>query len=243
MFTSADNTATGTPRLDGAHDRQQKKSPAVAVAAVPVRNGTPAFIHNADPEKVPFYPWLDDRLNAPTIFPLFSDQKEEDDDMHMPKWDDDRKFRPSFKERFSRDNIVNTIGMIFLLTGLITVFIVLPVVSYTGTSLIPYSYETPLDQMPGYGDEDDPWAHVNDRDYPLLQNIRTGLIDPDTPDSAKTRKSIDGDELVLVFSDEFNEQNRTFYPGDDPYWFGPDIWYGATQDLEWYDPDAINTGL
>ena len=74
--------------------------------------------------------------------------------MHMPQWDDDRKFRPSFKERFSRDNIVNTIGTIFLLTGLITVFIVLPVVSYTGTSLIPYSYETPLDQMPGYGDEE-----------------------------------------------------------------------------------------
>jgi beta-glucanase (GH16 family) len=45
-----------------------------------------------------------------------------------------------------------------------------------------------------------------------------------------------------VFSDEFNEDNRTFYPGDDPFWTGADIWYGATQDMEWYDPDAITTG-
>lgn len=45
-----------------------------------------------------------------------------------------------------------------------------------------------------------------------------------------------------MFSDEFNEDNRTFYPGDDPFWTGADIWYGATQDMEWYDPDAITTG-
>lgn len=50
-----------------------------------------------------------------------------------------------------------------------------------------------------------------------------------------------GEQLELVFSDEFNDNNRTFYPGDDPYWFAPDIWYGATQDLEWYDPDAVTT--
>ncbi|KAH0065788.1 beta-glucan synthesis-associated, partial [Aureobasidium melanogenum] len=34
---------------------------------------------------------------------------------------------------------------------------------------------------------------------------------------------------------------RTFYDGDDPYFQGVDIWYGVTQDLEWYDPDAITT--
>ena len=57
-----------------------------------------------------------------------------------------------------------------------------------------------------------------------------------------TRQGINGETLVLVFSDEFNKRNRTFYHGDDPYWFGFEGWYGATQDLEWYDPDAINTG-
>ena len=86
-------------------------------------------------------------------------------------------------------------------------------------------------------------THVNDRIYPLLQNIRRGLIDKDTPEEAKTRISgVTGETLILVFSDEFNRDNRTFYQGDDPFWFGFEGWYGATQDLEWYDPDAINTG-
>jgi beta-glucanase (GH16 family) len=56
-----------------------------------------------------------------------------------------------------------------------------------------------------------------------------------------TRTGARGDEYVLVFSDEFNDNNRTFYEGDDPYWFAPDIWYGATKDMEWYDPDAVTT--
>ena len=32
------------------------------------------------------------------------------------------------------------------------------------------------------------------------------------------------------------------YPGIDPYWTAPDICYGATEDLEWHDPDAVSTG-
>lgn len=32
----------------------------------------------------------------------------------------------------------------------------------------------------------------------LLKNIRTGLIDPDTPDSAKSKKAADGTNLKLV---------------------------------------------
>lgn len=44
-----------------------------------------------------------------------------------------------------------------------------------------------------------------------------GLIDPDTPKAAKTRRGFDGQEYELVFSDEFNLEGRTFWPGDDPY--------------------------
>lgn len=63
-----------------------------------------------------------------------------------------------------------------------------------------------------------------------------GLIDLDTPDSAMTIKSYtSGEEFVLVFSDEFNTDGRTFYPGDDPYWEAVDIHYWGTNDLEWYD--------
>ena len=67
------------------------------------------------------------------------------------------------------------------------------------------------------------------------------LIDADTPDDAKTRTGFDGEQYELVFSDEFNLDGRSFYPGDDPYWEAVDLWYGATQDLEWYDPSQITT--
>ena len=51
----------------------------------------------------------------------------------------------------------------------------------------------------------------------------------------------DRSELKLVFSDEFNNDNRTFYPGDDPYWEAVDLHYWQTDDLKWYDPTTITT--
>ncbi|KAG5642292.1 hypothetical protein DXG03_003036 [Asterophora parasitica] len=56
-----------------------------------------------------------------------------------------------------------------------------------------------------------------------------GLIDRDTPKSAYTKKNYhSNDEWVLVFSDEFNLDGRTFYPGDDPYWEAVDLHYWGT---------------
>lgn len=56
-----------------------------------------------------------------------------------------------------------------------------------------------------------------------------GLIDKDTPQDAYTRKSyINDEEYVLVFSDEFNVDGRTFFPGDDPYWEAVDLHYWGT---------------
>jgi hypothetical protein len=263
-FESANNTAPGTPHpppLPQSYGDDQKKQARVAVAAVGTATGagagtalpldhsaigTPVLIREADPEKAEFFPYVDDRLGAPDYsFPLFTDAKEDDDDMHMPMWDDDIKLKAGWRDRFARDNVVSTLGMLLMVSGLLCIFIVLPVISYTGTNLIPYGDETPLDQMPGaFYKPIDPssWFYVNDKKYPLIQNMRTGLIDPDTPSSAMTRKDIHGNTMNLVFSDEFNVNNRTFYPGDDPYWFAPDFWYGATMDMEWYDPDAVNTG-
>jgi beta-glucan synthesis-associated protein KRE6 len=55
------------------------------------------------------------------------------------------------------------------------------------------------------------------------------LIDPDTPPEAYHKAShIDGQMWDLVFSDEFNTPNRSFYPGDDPYWEAVDLHY-------WYE--------
>lgn len=47
-----------------------------------------------------------------------------------------------------------------------------------------------------------------------------GLIDLDTPTTAYKKASYmnPDDDWDLVFSDEFNVDGRTFYPGDDPYW-------------------------
>ena len=201
----------------------------------------------ADPEKA-FFPYLDDRLGAPGAdrqgysFPMYWDEKEEDDDMHLPMADDDQKLKPTWRDHMTREHIVSSLGLLFMILGLLCVFVILPVLSSTGLNIIDYTYGTPLDQMPGYGKHGaEPWATVNNRTYPLMTGIRTGLIDPDTPENVKTRTAMDGTTMNLVFSDEFNAQNRTFYPGDDPYFFGFEGWYGATQDLEWYDPDALNT--
>lgn len=172
-------------------------------------------------------------------FILYTNEVEADDKFHMPADDDDLTYKPHWKDYVNRRSMVSTIGGVFLILGLICLFIILPVLTFK-TNVILHTNKGGGGNGPGY---DGPaWAHVNNRTYNLLNNVRKGLIDPDTPDNVKTRIStFDGSTLQLVFSDEFNTPNRTFYPGDDPFWTAPDIWYGATQDLEWYDPDAVTT--
>ncbi len=64
------------------------------------------------------------------------------------------------------------------------------------------------------------------------------LIDPATPHSAYTWTGTDSIKYSLVFSDEFNVDGRTFWPGDDPHWEAADLHYWPTGDLEWYSPTA-----
>jgi len=201
----------------------------------------------SDPEKASSW-LLDDRIGSPNPasygqkLVLYLDEKEADDDMHTPYADDDLVLKPRLREYFRQSQLCSLLGLVVMLLGLITLFIILPVISFSGTRIILYPYDSPSPKNVTNAPIDKhSWAYVNDVKYPLLQNIRQGLVDPSTPSSAMTRKSVDGDDLELVFSDEFNAQNRTFYPGDDPFWSAPDFWYGATQDLEWYDPDAVTT--
>lgn len=60
------------------------------------------------------------------------------------------------------------------------------------------------------------------------------MIDPDTPEEAKTRTMLNDTSktMQLIWSDEFTADGRTFYPGDDPYFTALDIYYWQTQDLE-----------
>ncbi|CAK9780700.1 unnamed protein product [Cutaneotrichosporon oleaginosum] len=75
---------------------------------------------------------------------------------------------------------------------------------------------------------------------PLIAGFPS-LIDPDTPMDVRSRVGYDGKAYELVFSDEFNKDGRTFWPGDDPFWTAVDIHYWPTVDLEWYHPSAITT--
>lgn len=69
-----------------------------------------------------------------------------------------------------------------------------------------------------------------------------GPIDSATPEEARTKVSPHtGKVWNLIFSDEFNTDGRTFYPGDDPYWEAEDLHYWPTNNLEWYDPKQITT--
>ncbi|KAF1912808.1 beta-glucan synthesis-associated protein-domain-containing protein [Ampelomyces quisqualis] len=197
-----------------------------------------------DPEKNASV--MDDRLVAPyeekgvAAWPLVGDKEESDDEMHMPREDDDVRYRPKLKDHFNRDSISSTVGLAVMLLGLLFIFIALPVMSLTGIIEYNSSYGVPWHWTSSiYTPE--PWAVVNDNEYPFLNNLRTGLIDPDTPSNVMKRKGEFGHEYELVFSDEFNDNNRTFYQGDDPYFYAGNFWYGATRDLEWYDPDAVTT--
>jgi hypothetical protein len=53
------------------------------------------------------------------------------------------------------------------------------------------------------------------------------LIDLATPKEAHTHKPLtaSGPDWQLVFSDEFETEGRSFYPGDDPYWEAVDLHY------------------
>ncbi|KAJ7852397.1 beta-glucan synthesis-associated protein [Mycena olivaceomarginata] len=69
-----------------------------------------------------------------------------------------------------------------------------------------------------------------------------GLIDWDTPKDAHQIYSYHDPTQVLqlVFSDEFETDGRTFYPGDDPYWPWTYI-IGKLEIRNGYDPAAIRT--
>ncbi len=123
---------------------------------------------------------------------------------------------------------ISNIGVLVLLIGcLLGLFIALPVVTYVqDSSHSLFIYET---------------SGTNNIKTPQGALHVTSLIDPDTPHDAKTRVGYDGQNYNLVFSDEFNLDGRTFYPGDDPYWEAADLWYLQTGDVEWYDPRQVYT--
>ncbi|KAF7300832.1 GH16 domain-containing protein [Mycena kentingensis (nom. inval.)] len=85
--------------------------------------------------------------------------------------------------------------------------------------------------------------HNQNEEAAAATRLRIGMIDVDTPEEFHTIQSYHDptQQLELVFSDEFETEGRTFYPGDDPYWEAVDLHYWSTSDLEWYDPAQVTT--
>ncbi|RAH41939.1 SKN1/KRE6 family beta-glucan synthesis-associated protein [Aspergillus brunneoviolaceus CBS 621.78] len=157
---------------------------------------------------------------------LFPEDVEKDDYLHEPNPNDDQEC-----DIWNRRGIANVGGLILITIGFLVLFIGYPVMSAVE------SFRKP--SRPSCHETDPLCLDVGQQ--PMLANIRTGLIDPETPKSAMSKTTADGKEWQLVFSDEFNTPGRTFYDDDDAYFQAVDLWYGVTQDLEWYDPDAVTT--
>ncbi|GFZ52315.1 Beta-glucan synthesis-associated protein KRE6, partial [Saitozyma sp. JCM 24511] len=162
-------------------------------------------------------------------------EREEDDYLHNPDHLGDRKVNAAKPKQntprtpfFSRRCVTNVGCLSLLLLCLIALFLGYPVI---------YHYtRTPWSTNGAYN-----LGGINATgQVPLLANFPS-LIDADTPNSAYTRTGFDGETYNLVFSDEFNKDGRTFYPGDDPYWTAVDLHYWPTGNLEWYDPSAVTT--
>ncbi|GAB7352786.1 hypothetical protein MBLNU459_g3408t1 [Dothideomycetes sp. NU459] len=159
---------------------------------------------------------------------LFPEDVEKDDYLHNPD-PNEKEGRITCADLFSKRGMANVGGLAFITLGIAMLFIGYPILTFV------QKYTKPTTNACSSNPD------CIKEGVSLLKNLRTGLIDPATPSSAMTRQSVNGKTMKLVFSDEFEDDGRTFYDGDDPYFQGVDLWYGVTQDLEWYDPDAIST--
>ncbi|KAJ3806183.1 beta-glucan synthesis-associated [Lentinula aff. lateritia] len=154
---------------------------------------------------------------------------EPDDYLHNPDPRRDRKndLGGSF---FTYRGLTN-LGCLILLG---VVFVTL----FAGYPLISFFTRTHMSTMGGFN-----LGGINGSGQIPTMSGNYGLIDLETPQEQYTYTSFrdNSTELQLVFSDEFNTDGRSFYPGDDPYWEAVDLHYWETNNLEWYDPAAITT--
>ncbi|KAH8556470.1 family 16 glycoside hydrolase [Umbelopsis sp. PMI_123] len=127
----------------------------------------------------------------------------------------------------------NTLSLLLLILCLLGVFILLPL--SLALSKEARDKKAAQEKNNGYNSTSPPTTTV-----PTSPGGRS-VIDPDTPLTQRSRISLYGEEWKLVFSDEFNTNGRTFYPGDDPFWEAVDLHYWLTEDLEWYSPEMVTT--
>ncbi|TGZ77243.1 beta-glucan synthesis-associated [Ascodesmis nigricans] len=158
-----------------------------------------------------------------SIYPSWN-EKENDDDLHNPAKDGPKFVLKNIKT-WNPWICLQLLFLILIVLGVLCAGVLYPIL----LSIRVFDRERPPERLSEF-------------DFGMLEGIRTSMIDPDTPDYAMTRDSVLGrGKLKLVFSDEFEQDGRTFYPGEDQFWTAPRIHYAATNDLEMYDPDFITT--
>jgi len=136
---------------------------------------------------------------------IWNEGPDADDAFHAPDPRRDGAFT-----LFSIRGWINVGGLVSLVCALLMLFIGYPVILYTRPTVPIYGYN--LGQINASGQ------------IPILPGLPT-LVDKDTPANVLTRIGTDNQLYDLVFSDEFNVDGRTFYPGDDPYWEAADLHY------------------
>ncbi|GJE88368.1 glycoside hydrolase family 16 protein [Phanerochaete sordida] len=179
-------------------------------------------------EKAGTAPMLGAAAPTNTVGPYLWDTKDPDldDALHNPDPVRDAALDRSFT-LFSARGWMNASALFLLVAGLLVLFAGYPIILFVRDN-------KPVG--PGFN-----LGGINRTgQVPDLPHMPT-LIDTDTPSEAMTRTGTDGKTYNLVFSDEFNQAGRTFWPGDDPYWEAVNLNYWPTGDLEWYDPQALVT--
>ncbi|KAF9260352.1 beta-glucan synthesis-associated [Marasmius fiardii PR-910] len=149
---------------------------------------------------------------------------------------DDHLHDPAIKHHRGVSNPVNARALSNI--GCLSLLILAILALFTGYPIYTYFTEKTMSSRGGFN-----IGGINaSGQVPEMPGSRA-LIDADTPSEAYTFISVHDKNtpLQLVFSDEFNLDGRTFYPGDDPYWEAVDLHYWGTNNLEWYDPEQLIT--
>ncbi|GJN87819.1 hypothetical protein Rhopal_000774-T1 [Rhodotorula paludigena] len=153
-------------------------------------------------------------------------EKEADDFLHSYDPELEKVMDKQRSARFSWFALLNTASLVIVVVVLVGLFAGWPIYRFA----IDGSWASYAQQV----------VTNSTGQVPRIPNLPS-LIDETTPSDAYERVGLDGENYELVFSDEFNTDGRTFWPGDDPYWEAVDLHYWGTRDLQWYDPDAITT--
>ncbi|KIP11409.1 glycoside hydrolase family 16 protein [Phlebiopsis gigantea 11061_1 CR5-6] len=159
---------------------------------------------------------------------LSVDYSEPDDFIHNPDPRRDRK-NDQGGDIFTYRGLTNLGCLAVLVTGLVALFAGYPIISH----FTKHKQST----LGGFN-----LGGINSTGQVPTMAGNWGLVDVDTPKEAYTKADyINGKDWQLIWSDEFNTEGRSFYPGDDPFWEAVDLHYWQTNNLEWYDPAAVTT--